>query len=360
MEKFMCKTQICAGNGAMRVLCQQNIRRMLLVCDPFFLKNGVAKQVMQMVKPEKGEIFGDIVPDPSVELVATGTQIVKSLQPDTVVALGGGSAMDCAKAMVFFSGQKIRLIAVPTTSGSGSEVTNFSILTHNGVKHPLVDDSLQPDMAILDGDLLKELPRSLIADGGFDVLSHALEACVAKNAGAITAALSQKAFSVVLDKLPDSFAGDKTVRQEIHTAATMAGIAFSQAGLGICHALAHSLGGQFHIPHGRLNAILLPSVVAFNARAAAAQYGELARSAGLPGSADTLAVRNLKNALIRLRRELQMPETLAQAGVNPQTLREKSGEIIRAALADPCCATNPIVPDAGTMGQILSEVAGRG
>ena len=360
MEKFVCKTEIHAGDGTLAVLQQQNICRMLLVCDPFFLKNGVAEQIMERVKPEKGEIFGEIVPDPSVELVAAGVQVIKALQPDTVVALGGGSAMDCAKSMVYFSGQKPRLIAIPTTSGSGSEVTNFAILTHGGVKHPLVDASLQPDVAILDGDLLKELPRGLIADGGFDVLSHALEACVAKNAGAITAALAENAFSVVLDKLPDSFSGDKSARQEIHTAATMAGIAFSQAGLGICHALSHSLGGQFHVPHGRLNAILLPSVIAFNARVAGAQYGALARSAGLPGSADTLAVRNLKNALIRLRRELQMPETLAQVGVNPQILREKSGEIIRAALLDPCCETNPIPPDAGALQQILDEVAGRG
>lgn len=267
--------------------------------------------------------------------------------------------MDCAKAMVYFSGEQIRLVAIPTTSGSGSEVTDFAILTHENVKHPLVDGKLRPEIAILDNDLLKELPPSLVADTGFDVLSHALEAYVATGAGAITDALARDAFSVAYTLLPDSFAGKLETRGRVHVAATMAGMAFTQAGLGLCHAMAHSLGGVFHIPHGRLNAILLPAVVTCNAQAAGGKYAKLSRSVGLGGSADTLAVRNLKNALVRLRRELKMPQTLAEAGVDPGEVRYRSKEIVEAVLADPCCDTNPMPVADHMVCRVLEEVTGR-
>ena len=147
------------------------------------------------------------------------------------------------------------MVAVPTTSGSGSEVTDFAILTHNGVKHPLVDPRLRPDVAILDEELLMGLPKSLIADGGFDVIAHAVEAFVARDAGTITDCFAREAFCTAYAALPASYAGRKEVRLKVHRAATMAGIAFTQAGLGLCHAMSHALGGMFHLPHGRLNAI---------------------------------------------------------------------------------------------------------
>ena len=238
-------------------------------------------------------------------------------------------------------------------------MTDFAILTHNSVKHPLVDAKLCPDMAILDSDLLAKLPPSLVADAGFDILCHALEAYVAKNAGAITDALAQDAFCTAFGLLPASYAGGMRVRQQIHTAATMAGMAFSQAGLGMCHAMAHALGGMFHVPHGRLNAILLPAVVSSNGHIAGAKYAKLARAAGLGGSADTVAVRNLKNGLIRLRRELQLPQTLAQAGVDPREVWMRSKEIVGAALADPCCNTNPLQVEDFMVRRVLEEVTGR-
>jgi len=305
------------------------------------------------------ETFFEVKPDPSAELAAQGTAVVQAFRPDGVVALGGGSAMDCAKAMVYFSGLKVTFVAIPTTSGSGSEVTDFSILTHDGVKHPLVDEKLLPDMAILDGDLLATLPKSLIADAGYDILAHALESYVAKNAGFLSRALAAEAVKITCQKLPASFAGDISVRQDVHLAATMAGVAFSQSGLGLCHAMAHALGGKFHIPHGRLNAILLPAVVEANA-AANPQYAQLARAAGLGGTADTVAVRNLKNTLIRLRKELQLPATLSQAGISPRQVREATDGLVQAALADPCCATNPIPPDAAMVRKVLQQVTGIG
>jgi 1-propanol dehydrogenase len=358
VEQFSCKTKIISGPGASDALGTLGIRRLLLVTDPFFMKCGTAQRLAVLSGAEHYEIFHRIEPDPTVALAAEGTALVQQLQPDTIVALGGGSAMDCAKAMAYFSGLALQLVAIPTTSGSGSEVTDFAILTHDRVKHPLVDERLRPDVAILDSDLLKELPKSLVAAAGFDVLSHAVEAYVATGAGPITDALAQDAFGAAFHALPDSYAGRLHVRQRIHVAATMAGMAFTQAGLGLCHALAHSLGGVFHLPHGQLNAILLPAVIDCNARVCGEKYARLARTAQLGGTADTMAVRNLKNALIRLRRELQLPQTLAQAGVDPRQVRHGAGDIVAAALADPCCATNPRKLDEATVRAVLEEVTG--
>ena len=358
MKEFSCETKILIGVDAVSALKEKNYQKLLVVSDPFFAKNGWAERLGQAANSY--EIFDKVAPDPSVSLVAEGTARVQAFQPDAVVALGGGSAMDCAKAMVYFSGLDIPLIAIPTTSGSGSEVTDFAILTHDEVKHPLVDEKLRPKIAILDDALLKDMPPSLIADSGFDVLAHALEAWVGKNSDPFTDTLAFSAFSTVSSRLEASFSGDKSVRLAIHAASTMAGLAFTHAGLGLCHALAHSLGGQFHIPHGRLNAILLPGVITCNAEQVGAKYAELSRRLGLGSSSDTMSVRNLKNALIRLRSALKLPGTLTQAGVDPAQIQGKADEIVKAALADPCCTTNPVPVTEQMVRTILREVTGRG
>ena len=360
MQRFSCATRIVSGPGSLAYLKELNIKKLFLVADPYFVKNGVAQQAQSLSGAAESRVFSDIQPDPSVELAAEGTALLKEFAPDTVVALGGGSAMDCAKAMVFFAGLPVSLVAIPTTSGSGSEVTDFAILTHKGVKHPLVDEKLRPAVAILDSQLLSNLPKSLIADTGFDVLSHALEAAVAKNADTFTGAFAREAFCAAYACLPASYAGDTGVRQRIHDGATMAGLAFTHAGLGLCHAMSHALGGAFHIPHGRLNAILLPAVIDCNAHVSARAYANLARAAGLPGAADTVAVRNLKNGLIRLRRELGMPQTLKEAGIDPREVWHRSKDIVRAVLEDPCCATNPIGVEDFMVRRVLEEVTGRG
>ena len=359
MDEFDCKVKIVSGTGTVRRLADFGARRLFLVTDPFFYKNGTAQRVASASGAEAVEVFSDVRPDPTVELAAEGTAKLKTFGPDLIVALGGGSAMDCAKAMAFFSKGNAKLVAIPTTSGSGSEVTDFAILTHNRVKHPLVDKKLRPCMAILDSDLLQEMPPSLIADAGFDVLTHAVEAYAATGAGAFSDMLAQEAFRSAYGALPASFAGHREVRLKVHQAATMAGMAFTQAGLGLCHAMAHALGGMFHVPHGKLNAVLLPSVVATNAHVAGAKYAALARNCGMGGAADTVAVRNLRNGLIRLRRELKLPETLAQAGVSPAALRGAMNEIVAATLADPCCRTNPMKPEDFMVRRILEEVTGR-
>ena len=354
MNQFSCKTKIISGAGAISQLGDLCGKHLFLVTDPYFMKNGTAQRLGGLSRAETVTYFDKIQPDPTVTLAAEGTALLRGSGADTVVALGGGSAMDCAKAMVYFSQMPVRLIAIPTTSGSGSEVTDFSILTQDNVKHPLVDSALQPDIAILDSDLLKELPKKLIADTGFDVISHALEGYVATGASAITDAIAQSAFLTMLEDLPLSYAGDAAVRGKVHMASAMAGLAFNQAGLGLCHALSHSLGGMFHLPHGRLNAILLPEVLMYNA---SAKYKTLAVAAGLGGATEKLALRNLKNKLISLRRQLDMPDTLAQAGA---FLENRTGEIIEATLQDPCCNTNPVTVTAEGIGSILKAVAGYG
>lgn len=360
MEKFHCKSKLIAGAGAITALKEMNIEKLFLVCDPFFQKNGFAQKIVEAAGNPEYRIFSDIVPDPPVEMAARGAMQVKMFGPDAVIALGGGSTMDGAKAMAYFSGMETKLIAIPTTSGSGSEVTDFAILTHEGVKHPLVDEKIKPDVAILDSDLVATLPPVLIADGGFDLISHAMEAYVAANHSTISDLLAAEAFRAAMDGLQSSFHGDLDCRASLHTAATMAGIAFSQAGLGLCHAISHSLGGEFHTPHGRLNAILLPAVIEHNSAVSGHRYAQLARAAGLSSGSDTIALRALKNALVRLRKALMLPETLVQAGIPTAEVEHKMEKLVKAALNDPCCRTNSLRPDEAVIRSIIWQVAGRG
>ena len=357
LERFTVRTQVVSGADSLSFLGTLGCQKLLLVTDPYFAQKGWADRILQAAKPKESQVFDKVSPDPTVELAAEGTKILQAFSPDTVVALGGGSAIDLAKAMAHFSGLSPRLVAIPTTSGSGSEVTNFAVLSHNGVKYPVVSDKLYPEAAILEDALLDSLPRGLIADTGFDVLAHALESYVGKKASPVTKTLSREAFSLAYAQLSLSFAGDKTVRGSVHMASCMAGMAFSQAGLGLCHAMAHVLGGEFHLPHGRLCAILLPAVVECNANFCGGEYGQLARSVGFFGSADTVAVRNLKNGLIRLRKQLAMPGSLREAGIDPRQVQLRQRELTEKILADPCCENNPAEVADFMVKRILEGVA---
>ena len=357
MQAYFSGTRICWGDAG-QWMRQLHPERLMVVSDPYFVESGLAKALATQSGAENTEIFGQVAPDPSVELAARAAAAAKEFHPDVIVALGGGSTMDLAKAMKYFTGSQATLVAVPTTSGSGSEVTAFAILTHQGLKHPLVDDSLSPQMAILDAKLVSRIPPALIADGGFDVLTHALEAFTATNATPISDTLAREAFALTLRDLGQSYEGDLSARERVHSASTLAGLSFTQSGLGLCHGLAHALGGEFHIPHGRLNAILLPAVMRHNLPAAEGKYAALARAAGIEGRADGMAVRALEHRLSRLRRELGLPENLAQAGVAPRALRDKLESIAQAAARDPCCATNPCPVTPAGAKRVLLEVSG--
>ncbi len=324
MDHFQVSGSIFFGKDALYALKKLKGRRILVVTDPFFHKNGVAQRIAALCEGE-ASVFSNVVPDPPLRVVAEGLTQMNAFGADTLIALGGGSAIDCAKGMVSMGKERPYFVAIPTTSGTGSEVTAFAILTHEGVKHPLVDPTLRPDMAILDESLLDELPPSLIADGGMDVIAHCVEALGGKNRSPFSEALAVSAFERVMRLLPRSYEGDTAVRGELHCAATMAGIAFDHGGLGICHGLSHALGGRFHIPHGKLNAILLPQVMTFNKG-----YAPYSLLGGNPVFAVT-----------RLRRRLRMPESLTGAGIPREALHRHMDELCEAALADPCTATNP-------------------
>ena len=358
MELFSASVKIHSGKGSLSFLKTLGAQRVFLVTDPYFAKNGTAEKLLKETGAEHTRIFDRVTPDPTVELAAEGTADFQAFEPDLLVALGGGSSMDCAKAIYCFSKSRIHFAAIPTTSGSGSEVTDFAILTHDGIKHPLVDPSIRPGFAILDPDLLEALPKSLIADAGFDVLSHALEAIAARGAGTISNLFAKEAFRLAFQNLPASFHGDLRARLPVHEAATLAGLAFNQAGLGLCHSLSHSLGGLFHVPHGRLNAILMPAVVEANAGVAGHAYAELARYAGLGGTADTVALRNLKNGLIRLRKQLNLPDTLVKAGAASKDVRAHMGKILESVLKDPCSDSNPTAVTEALVKKVLGEVMG--
>lgn len=324
MNEFHCSTRLVCGAEALQVLKSLQGERVLLVTDPFFAKNGTANRIAALCKGEV-TLFSKVEPDPSLALVTEGVAQMQAHKPNLLIALGGGSAMDCAKGMLSLSGRSAQFVAIPTTSGTGSEVTSFAILTHDGTKHPLVDRHLRPQIAILDDSLLKNLPPSLIAEAGMDVLSHCVEAVAAKHATPFSHALATHAFRTAVDLLPRSYEGDRTVRSAIHCAATMAGMAFDNAGLGACHALSHALGGMFHLPHGRLNGILLPHVIAWNRDFA-------------PYS---LLCNNLPFALRRLRQRLHLPATLTEAGLKRESVLAQAEILAKAAVADPCNQGNP-------------------
>jgi len=357
MALFHCPTKIYSGEHALQVLKTFAAQRVLVVTDSFFSENGTALDVAKLVPGAQVYVFDQVTPDPPAALAAQGAAVCRRFRPDLLVALGGGSPLDCAKAIRLAYGEKLQFVAIPTTSGSGSEMTSFSILTHKGVKHPLVDPALRPDVAILDGSLLRQLPSALIADTGMDLLAHCMEALVASNRTPFSDAMSFFGAKCVLQNLERSFKADVTVRLSIHEAASMAGMAFDNAGLGICHALAHAIGGAFHVPHGRLCALLLPEVMLHNQTAGQQQYAELARFCDLAGPTERLSVRNLILSIRRLQRSLLLPQTLQQAGITAQQWKEKKDEILQAALADPCCKTNPVPVTKEGLEEVLKVIS---
>lgn len=271
--------------------------------------------------------------------------------------------MDCAKAMLLFGKKlgalgEITFAAVPTTAGTGSEVTSFAVLTDpvRGIKYPLVDDELLPDQAILDPALLAGVPPAVTADTGMDVLTHAAEAYVAKGASPYSDALAEKAFTLAWENLRPAWEsqGESRAKRQMLLASNLAGMAFNAAGLGLCHSLAHSLGGKFHVPHGRLNALIFPHVLRFNAavKEAAAKYGQLARLCGLAPNPRALAA-----GWNRLRSQLKLPDRLAACGVETKQLHAALDELTAAALGDLCAPANPRSAPAEDVKALLKELA---
>ena len=377
MKRFKLKTDIIFGNDALGVLKTIASDSAVLFTDAFMVSSGTADAVKAYMTACKNiTVFSDVKPDPPVELISQAVKFVMDVNADTVFALGGGSAIDAAKSTLMIIrehyGKNIKLIAIPTTSGTGSEVTQFSVITDTaaGKKLPLVDESMLPEIAVLDAELVKSVPPAITADTGFDVLTHALEAYISTEANDFSDALAEKAVELVADNLVPVYknGADLDARAKMHTASCLAGIAFNEVSLGINHGLAHALGAQFHIPHGRANAMLLPHVLYFNAELdikfcvkndckTADKLELLARRLGYPANSPDIGVRNMIQRIKEFQRILKIPTTLGDAGVTKSQYEMVKDFIIESALNDACTATNPRKASPKDVEGILEKIA---
>ncbi|MBZ9634243.1 1-propanol dehydrogenase PduQ [Clostridium sp. FP1] len=385
MKSFNIKTQIYFGDDSLERLSKLNCHKVFIVTDPFMVKSGAINKITDEVL--KGDakylIFSDILPDPPIEVVVKGIEVMMRFNPEVVIALGGGSAIDAAKAICSFSSKvqerigcgvkntnKIKFIAIPTTSGTGSEVTSFSVITDasKNIKYPLVSDELIPDEAILDAQLVIPVPNFITADTGMDVLTHAIEAYVSTKATDYTDALAEKAIKLVFQNLMRVYknGNDIEARKKMHNASCIAGIAFNNALLGLNHGMAHIIGGKFHVSHGRANAIVLPHVIEYNGHIkgfnssdyteAAKRYCEIAKILGLPSSNVRQGVKNLIGAINKLLKELNMPKTLKEAGIREEDFQKEILEMSNIAIADRCTETNPRIPHQGEIKDLFERV----
>ncbi|MCM0147337.1 bifunctional acetaldehyde-CoA/alcohol dehydrogenase [Photobacterium galatheae] len=370
-------------------------KRAFLVTDRFLFNNGYADEVMSLLKAQGMDVhaFYDVEADPTLTVVKKGAEAMKSFQPDVIIALGGGSPMDAAKimwvmyehpethfeelAMRFMDirkriykfpkmGKKAELVCVTTTSGTGSEVTPFAVVTDDetGAKYPLADYELTPQMAIVDANLVMNMPKSLTAFGGYDAVTHALEAYVSVLANEYSDGQALQALQLLKQYLPSSYANgakDPIAREKVHNAATIAGIAFANAFLGVCHSMAHKIGAEFHLPHGLANALLIANVVRYNANdnptkqtafsqydrpQARRRYAEVADHLGLsqPGDRTAKKIERLLSWLDELKDNLDIPKSIQAAGVPESDFLAKLDELAVEAFDDQCTGANPRYP----------------
>ncbi|AQT83915.1 aldehyde-alcohol dehydrogenase AdhE [Paenibacillus larvae subsp. larvae] len=396
MQWFKVPNKIYFEKNATQYLAKMpDISRVVIVTDPMMIKLGYVDRVEHYLRQRRNpvaiEVFYDVEPDPSVETVERGTQMMNSFQPDCIIALGGGSPMDAAKGMWLFYehpdvtfhslkqkfmdirkrtfkypklGQKAKFVAIPTTSGTGSEVTSFAVITdkkNGNTKYPLADYELTPDVAIVDPEYVYSLPKTAVADTGMDVLTHAIEAYVSVMANDYTDGLAIKAIQLVFENLEKSaLTGDKVAREKMHNASTIAGMAFANAFLGINHSLAHKWGGQYHTAHGRTNAILMPHVIRYNAKKPAKfssfpkydhfkadeRYAEIARVLGLPAGTTEEGVNSLIQAIRKLNKTLGIPESFQQQepNIDPKDFESRVEYLADRAFEDQCTTANPKMP----------------
>jgi acetaldehyde dehydrogenase / alcohol dehydrogenase len=391
---------------ALSEVVEHGAKRVFLVTDKFLFNNGYSKQITDQLEAQGVicETFFDVEADPTLSVVRKGTDSMQAFQPDTIIALGGGSPMDAAKIMwVLYEhpetkfeelalrfmdirkrachfpnmGQKAKLICVTTTSGTGSEVTPFAVVTDDatGQKYPLADYAITPHMAIVDANLVMNMPRSLCAAGGYDAVTHALEAYVSVMASEFSDGQALQALSILKAYLPASYregAKNPVAREKVHSAATLAGVAFAQAFLGVCHSIAHKIGAAFHIPHGVANAMLISNVVRFNATdkptkqgtfsqygypKAVSRYAEIADHLGLTTATDNdeKKVEKLIGWLDQLRKDLDIPFSIKEFGVDEKTFLDQVDQLAVDAFDDQCTGANPRYPLIAELKQILLD-----
>ncbi|HBC97647.1 MAG TPA: alcohol dehydrogenase [Clostridium sp.] len=377
MGNFKIGTEVHFGDDSLKRLNDFKDEKVFVVTDPFMVKSGTINRVTDELKKVNSRymVYSDIVPDPSTDIVAKGVEAMMQFDADVIVALGGGSAIDSAKAIKYFfakikkEDKKMRFIAIPTTSGTGSEVTGFSVITDkkNNVKSTLIDNELLPDEAILDANFVKTVPNFVTADTGMDVLTHAIEAYVSVNANDFTDAFAEKVVKLVFDNLLKAYRNgdDLEARKKMHNASCMAGMAFNNAALGLNHGMAHTIGAKYHISHGRSNAIILPYVIEYNAdirefnsehMETAQRYAYLAGIIGVPSASVRQAVRNLIESIKDLLRDLNIPDSLKQLGVPEKEFNDNLDELAKTAIADRTTGTNPRKPQVEDVKKLFKDI----
>ena len=405
MQWFKVPEKIYFEAGSIQYLEKMpNIERAFIVTDEGMMKLGYVDKILYHLRKRHqyvhSEIFSDVESDPSFDTIKKGVEAMNAFKPDVIIALGGGSPIDAAKGMWLFYenpdadveglklkfmdirkrtykfpklGSKCKMVAIPTTSGTGSEVTSFAVITdkEKNKKYPLADYELTPDVAIIDPDLVMSLPQSITADTGMDVLTHAIEAYVSNMASDYTDGLAEKAVELVMEYLQKAYddGTDKTAREKMHNASTIAGMAFTNAFLGINHSLAHKIGAEFHMPHGRINAILLPYVIKYNASKptkfvsfpkyeyfiANQKYANLAKKVGLPANTVEEGIESLIQKVKEMNTHLKMPSSFKEAGIDEQEFLAKVDLLADRAFEDQCTTANPRVPLVSELKQILLD-----
>ena len=383
MARFTLPRDIYHGKGSLEELKNLKGKKAILVVGGGSMKRqGFLDKAVNYLK-EAGmevELYEGVEPDPSVETVMKGAEAMRKGEPDWIVAMGGGSPIDAAKAMwVFYEypettfedlitpfsfpelRTKAKFAAIPSTSGTATEVTAFSVITdyHKGIKYPLADFNITPDVAIVDSELVEGLPAHQVAYTGMDALTHAIEAYVSTLNCAYTDPLAIQAIEMVFDYLPASYRGNMDARAHMHDAQCLAGMAFSNALLGIVHSMAHKTGAVFstgHITHGLANAMYLPYVIQYNAKdpVAAKRYAEIARRVGLEGASEQALINSLRAKIQEFNTILGIPSTLQEFGIKEDEFKEKIAEISKNAVGDACTGSNPRPIDPETMEKLFT------
>ena len=406
MQWFKVPEKIYFEAGSIQYLEKMpNITRAFIVTDPGMVKLGYVDKILYHLRNRReyvhSQIFSEVEADPSFDTIKKGVDQMNEFKPDVIIALGGGSPIDAAKGMWLFYehpdadiegmklkfmdirkrtykfpklGEKSQLVAIPTTSGTGSEVTSFAVLSdkHNNRKYPFADYELTPNVAIVDPDLVMSLPKSITADTGMDVLTHALEAYVSNMASDYTDGLAEKAVELVFKNLRDAYnnGDNKYAREKMHNASTIAGMAFTNAFLGVCHSMAHKIGAEFHLPHGRINAILLPYVIKYNGvrnpskfvsfpkyeyYIADKKYADISRRMGFKANTDEEGVNSLIAEVRKLADDVNIPKSFKEAGIEEAEWMAKVDELADRAFSDQCTTANPRLPIVEELKQILID-----
>ncbi|MFZ7129500.1 bifunctional acetaldehyde-CoA/alcohol dehydrogenase [Avibacterium avium] len=402
MQWFKVPSKIYFERDSIQYLqSMKGMERVVIITDRTMVDLGfvekIAKQITARGNHVTYQLFADVEPDPSIETVRRGVELIRSYKPDTIIALGGGSSMDAAKVMWLFYeqpevdfrdlvqkfmdirkrafkfpqlGRKARFIGIPTTSGTGSEVTPFAVITEGDKKYPIADYSLTPTVAIVDPALVMTVPAHVAADTGLDVLTHATEAYVSVLANDFTDGLALQAIKLVFENLERSVKEkDPEAREKMHNASTMAGMAFANAFLGMNHSLAHKIGGRFHTPHGRTNAILMPHVIRYNGTRpqkvatwpkynhykADVKYQEIARMLGLPCTTPEEGVKSFAQACYDLAASVGIQMSFKEQGIDEQTWLDARRDIALLAFEDQCSPANPRLPLVEDMEVILTN-----